>query len=320
MVSLASTFEAEFHLRLLDVIYAQWSHLGASFTGPRFDEFPDVIDPEALIWASLEFLHTDPRLAESVLLWLHTHRTYTIRQRLKSRSGAGEPRATIWLAIEQKDRGVARLPDDPRCDPSEPCYGMNSPQQVIEFSESLHRRASQPPSGLRRMGSPVPGPATSLLKARDLMGSDARHFLLLYLLANPRGAPLKPAKEWTGYTSRTVVDTVARWLDAGVVSIDHGICRIVEPRAWEAILQFRLKRIALINWFAVFDASIRLLRDLAKARRVGLPSESTVVTSHTIEAYQAISSSTLNEYGPQSPSLAHLLAAFPPSTGRRVTV
>ena len=311
MANSPTTFEEAFRLRLLDVIYAQWRHLGAPFTGPLFDDFPEVIDPEALIWASLEFLPTESRLAETVLLWLHAYRIYTIHQRLKSRFGAGEPRTNIWLAVLQRDPGTSRMPRLPE-DPSEPSYGMNSPQEVIKFSESFRDWAhSRQPSDLRRIGKPDKGPTTTLLRARDLMGSDARHFLLLYLLCNPHGAPLKPLQEWTGYTSRTVIDTVTRWVDVGVVSMDHGVCRLIEPNAWEAILHFRFRRIALINWYRAFDASVRLLRALARGRRIGLSEDSSVVLSHRTDAYHAIASSGLNEYGSQGASLRYLLSAFP---------
>jgi len=158
----------------------------------------------------------------------------------------------------------------------------------------------------------VQGPATSLLRARDLLGRDARHLLLLYLLANPHGAALKPLQQWTGYTSRAISDTVARWRDAEVVSLEHGICRLLTPGAWEEILRLRARHIALVNWFSLFDASVRLLRALAKARRAQLPEDSSVVVAHKSESRHAIASSGLNESGSRSAAVRHLLAAFDP--------
>ena len=69
---LQDTFEHAFRQRLLDVIYAQWGELGAPFSDRR--DWNDVIDPEALLWCSLEFLPTEPRLAETVLEWFRTNK------------------------------------------------------------------------------------------------------------------------------------------------------------------------------------------------------------------------------------------------------
>ncbi len=55
------TFESIFRDGLLDLIYAQWRLLGAPFSSIKLD-LPEVIDPESLLWCSLEFAPTEPRL------------------------------------------------------------------------------------------------------------------------------------------------------------------------------------------------------------------------------------------------------------------
>lgn len=309
MTTSPSTFESELRERLVNVIYTHWSKLGAAFAGADLDR-AEVIDPEALLWASLEFLATEPRLVEAVVSWLHANKGRTIRQRFKSRLDYHEPRTAIWLAVASTRE--ERLPRYAEL-PSQPCYGMESPAAVIEFSHQLgHRARSYERSELKRVGSLVAGPATILLRLRDILGSDARHFLLLYLLCNPQGAPLEPVQEWTGYSSRTISDTVSRWVDAGIVSHKYGICRLLKPSAWEAILEGSYKQLSLVNWFGAFEASIQLLRALAKGRLVGLSDDSSVIFSHRKEAHRAILSSGLNECGLRSPSIRHLLSLFPP--------
>ena len=47
---------------LLDVLHAQWRELGVPFQAPAFEHPLEVIDPEALLWCSLHFFGSEPRL------------------------------------------------------------------------------------------------------------------------------------------------------------------------------------------------------------------------------------------------------------------
>ncbi len=309
MVTSPTTFETDLRRKLLDVIYGQWLSLGVAVSASPSAEAPEVIDPEALLWVSMEFLPTEPRLAEAVLLWLHGHWNDIIRQRLKHRLGTEEPRACIWRTIEQAKLPGNDIQSQPVL-PDEPCYGLDSPEQVVQFCETLAQHIHTLPSSLlNRVGEPAGGPSTTLLRARDIFGSDGRHFLLLYLLGNSRGAP-RAIQEWTGYSLRTITDTVARWEKARVVSVEHGVCRLLAPDAWDAILQQPSRRLILVDWFKAFDACIRLLRTLAKATRASLPPASPVITACHRETRDALSASLLNKPRAEATSLSKLQSLF----------
>lgn len=313
MKTLPATFESDLRDGILNILYGQWSHLGAAFSTSPSADSPEIVDPEALIWGSLEFLPTEPRLAEVVLQWLHAHMSDTIRQRLKSRLRSHEPRTCIWSTIEANEQ-LAKQSEFSCVVPSEPCHGLNSPEQVVAFCQRMtHQSRRDPSQGIRRVGNPTWSPATLLLRLRYLMGSDPRHFLLLYLLCNPHGAPIPPLQQWTGYSQRTVSDTVARWADARFVSVEHGVCRLIEPDCWRGLLQQRTRGVFLVDWFKAFDACIGLLRALAKARHVGLSPDSSVISAYLSDAYHALSASSLSEARPDVPSLAPLRALLPKS-------
>src|SRR5665213_2936901 len=92
-----TTFEADLRGRLLDIVYGQWHDFGAPFADVHASD--EVIDPEALLWCSLEFLPTEPRLCETVVAWLHLNPNYILRQRLKNRIHAADPRLVAWRMI-----------------------------------------------------------------------------------------------------------------------------------------------------------------------------------------------------------------------------
>ena len=294
-----TTFERDFRTRLLDVVFAQWHALGAPFSSALRPEPTEVIDPEALLWCSLEFLPTEPRLRESLLGWLSANEHYIIRQRLNKVARNGEPRTNIWHALDGRTaREVAR--------PDEACHGLPGIGDLLAFCERL---GAQWPDGRwpkARLVQPAARPSTLLFRARDLLGHDIRHFLLVYLLANPSGSKLKAIQSWSGYSYRSISETATRWEAAGVLSVDHGFCRLIHPEPWKALLRLEGAQPVIVDWFNLFDACIHLLRAVAKAQRKGLSLDSAVVTSFRRAAAEALSSSVRSEPREQALSLAHL--------------
>ncbi len=186
-----------------------------------------VIDPEALLWCSLEFLPSEPRLLEAVVEWLYAHGDYLIRQRLKKRATSDDPRTRIWHALDSKQRPA---PEEPAQLP----HGLESPEEVAAFFARISRRTQRVASSDSRIGEKASGPSTILLRARDLLGSDIRHFLLVYLLANPKGGKLRTVHEWSGYAYRSISEAAARWQAARVAVVEHGYCYLTEREPWRA--------------------------------------------------------------------------------------
>jgi len=294
-----TTFEADLRGRLLDVVHGQWHDLGVPFSNSVRPNAAEVIDPEALLWCSLEFLPTEPRLLEGVTAWLRTHGDYIIRQRIKRLATKGDPRTGIWHAVDRTRKPRPEVP-------TEPCHGQDSAAEVSDFCEKLssgsipHALEHTPPGRLAE------GPSTILLRARDLLGGDLRHALLVYLLTNSDGGKLKTLQRWSRYSYRSISETAARWEAGGVLVIDHGYCRLTNPEPWHELLRHQAGGAAIVSWIEVFDACVSLLRALAKADRKGLDSDSPVVSSFLRNARNALSSAVLGGRRNTRPSVSHI--------------
>jgi|GEM_PF-682259 len=302
MTTLLNTFEAEFRVRLLDVIYRQWRDLGSPFSLGNHPAPTEVIDPEALLWCSLEFIATDARLLETVLEWFDSNKSSLIQQRLNGRSADNEPRSLLWQALSNK----AVSGEDSEM--FQPLDGLESPAGLADLIAKVTNR-SRGVSGAERLGRPRRGSSTLLLRARDLLGPDIRHFLLVYLLSNPGGGRLRTVQRWSGFTYRGVSEAAKRWTFADIVSIDHGFCQLNNPQAWTELLQ-RQENLVLIDWFRCFDASIRLLRNLAQAKLRNLSWDNPVIATFMREAHDAISAPPLGGLLSNASLIAHLLDVF----------
>lgn len=300
---LQTTFELTFRQCLLDVIYGQWGTLGAPFSdrGPQ----NEVIDPEALLWCSLEFLPTEPRLTEAVLEWLNINGSYVVRQRVYKIRDQKDPRSVIWQAIDRRQQ-ASRIELGL---PSEPCHGQNSPDEVVQFSRNIAARKPVGRPSSARLGHFANEPSTLLLKSRDLLGNDLRHFLLVFLLANPHGGKIRDIQSWSGHSYRGLAEAATSWQVINVATLDRGYCRLTTADPFCALLQINAKEAVLVNWLTIFEICIRLLRDLAKARRKGFDEASTVASGLTREAEKTITSSW--QGFELAASLRHLLSSFP---------
>jgi hypothetical protein len=304
-MTLLDTFERVFRERLLDLLYGQWGILGAPFSDRGSPG--EVIDPEALLWCSLEFLPTEPRLSEAVRDWIRANEPYLVRQRLYKIRDRHDPRAIIWRALDDN----ARAPEVELGAITEPCHGLVSPSEVVAFAHSIEAVAIPKHPAPSRLGRPADGPATLLLKARDFLGHDIRHFLLVYLLALPHGGKLRDVRAWSGHAYRSLSDAADRWEAAGIVSFNTGFCRLIPQKPFRTLLKIRSERIVLVNWLKVFDISVRLLRDLAKARVKGFAADSTIQDSLRQEALEKLVTLSCALGTARETSVALLLKGLP---------
>ncbi|HEX4792485.1 MAG TPA: hypothetical protein VH370_01770 [Humisphaera sp.] len=300
------TFEQSFRKHLLDLLYGQWATLGAPFSERTTSEEAEVIDPEALIWCSLEFLPTEPRLSEAVVEWLRINPHYLVRQRILKERNRREPRTLLWQAL---DKRIGKAEPDFVL-PSEPLHGLSSPAEVVEFSHRIGEKQSRQRREPARLGRLRKGSATLLLEARDLLGHDIRHFLLVYLLANPHGARLREIQAWSGHAYRSLADAADRWQAADVVTLESGYCRLTAIEPFQQLLHIKSSKIVLVNWWTVFEIGIRLLRDLAKARQRGFDEQSAVTKSLKREAAEKLRESGSKTDRAISSSVRYLLACF----------
>lgn len=293
------TFENKIRERLLDVVYRQWHEFGVPFSLSHQPESVEIIDPEALLWCSLEFLPTEPRLWEGVQSWLQTHDGYIIQQRIKRVSKAPDPRTCLWRTLFKLNRSEPESP-------TEPCYGLDSIEYFTNFCKKIEWPRRKNKEQANRTGKPLAQPSTILLHARNLLGNDLRHILLVYLLANRAGSRLKDIEYYSKYSYRSLSETATRWAAAGVLTIEHGYCHLVDPEPWHALLQIPLRNAVIVDWFGIFEALIHLLRACAKIRRKGLLPDNPIINFCSREAEKALSSAALSEDRVEPSSIAYL--------------
>lgn len=274
------TFEYLFREQLLDLIYAQWTKLGASFTTRSAINDAEVIDPEALLWCSLEFLPSQPRLNEAVRAWVASNEIYLVRQRIYKLCTENDPRTAIWETLDQRTA---------------------SSKAELELP-------SKPTS--KRLGRIESGPSTLFLRARDLLGHDIRHFLLVYLLANSHGSRLRDVQAWSGHSYRSLSDAAGRWEAANIVTLNAGYCRLLTPEPFRTLLQIKSATVVTVNWLKVFDIAVCLLRDLAQARRNDLDEESPIVPILQRQALEKLKSALPDSLQPLDSSVGALLRTF----------
>jgi hypothetical protein len=268
-----TTFEDGLRNWLLDLLHNQWRTLGVPFSTSQPQRPGEVIDPEALLWCSLEFFPSQPRLCEQVIGWLASNDQSLLRPRIRKFTRARpDPRTSIWRVLDPQWK-----PDSKKL--TEPCYGRESVSQLPGFCRELAEKAQATGPLRQQPGTPQRTPATVILRARDTLGSDARHFLLVYLLANPGGAKLRSVATWSGQSYRNISKAASRWEAAGIISIEHGYSRLRNPAPWTTILELESAQILLLNWVRLYDAAIELLQALAKARAKSIPADGPVVTT-----------------------------------------
>lgn len=299
-MTLQFTFENAFRERLLDIIYGQWALLGIPFSQNGYKD--EVIDPEALIWCSLEYFPEEPRLCELVQQWLYKHSDVIIRHRINGLKKPEDLRLMIWGAIDKLDK----MPLS-----SEPNKSFSQTEKFIVLLSRLHSIRQDQAVLKKKIGRLMGESATLLLRTRALLGMDVRHFLLVHLLAFPLGGTLKDLAEWSGYQLRALTQVYRIWEDAGLVkSSSGGNCRLLDPGPFRELFKIPAQ-IVIFDWRRIFETSVRLLRDLAKARSKGFDEGSVVVLTLLKEAKAAIREAAWRAGDLKDTSVYRLLEIFP---------
>jgi hypothetical protein len=280
-----TTFENQIREWLLDLLHSQWRVLGVPFSTSQPQRWDEVIDPDALLWCSLEFFPSEPRFCEQVLVWLASNEQSLLRPRIRKFARVEpDPRASIWHVLDPQCKLDAKWTDHP-------CYGQGSVDELIEFCRGLTEKRRTTEAIGQQSGQRERIPATVLLRARDILGTDARHFLLVYLLANPAGARLRSVAAWSGQSYRNISKVASRWEASHNISIEHGYSRLLSPAPWKAILELESVPISLVDWAGLYGASIGLLRVLEKARIASIPVDGPVITALVREVASELDSS-----------------------------
>jgi hypothetical protein len=235
---------------LLDVLHVQWRELGVPFETAAFDHPLEVIDPEALVWCSLLFFGSEPRLEEAVRSWFAANRTRVNTQRLNTlaRRSEDEPtesaRVNAWKSLDGGRRVVTR----------------------------------------KHVGLAASKTASLHLRSRDVFGNDCAAYLIVALLGSPRGVRCRDVAESACYTYRCVTDTAVAWANAGLVRLERGFCTILDPTPWAQLLKCNVADVVTVDWQAAYGAVIEYLRTLERARQAGVSEDSPLLAAAATKA------------------------------------
>jgi len=254
--------------RLLDLLWRQWSALGVP--GRTTIEERRVVDPESLLLISLTVGRYDARLFDEILDWLVVNGAFLNVQRLRNlmKRFGFESQAQLSSVSELlmkksndplkwKRLATPRSPRNP-----EPLFFLKSgkpiptpDEKAPEFSPyGLLRGAIK----LRGHAQPFPtkGMPSLLLRLRALLGVNARCELFCLLAAAEEIHPSDVARQ-TGYSPRTMQNTLAEMARSGVVQMRSG-----NRDKWyslnSGVLDYLLKpegsTTPWINWAPLFRA------------------------------------------------------------------
>jgi len=295
MKTLLTTFDHRLREWLLDRLHSQWQALGVPFSVAQPPRAKESIDPEALFWCSLEFFPTEPRFREQVLAWRAGNEASLLLPRIRkfAQAAPGDPRASTWGVLDPPWR---RTPKQP----AEPCHGQKSVRELLEFCDRLRTKGPERRVPRRQPGKAEDTTATVILRARHAVGADAKHFILVYLLANRSGARLRSVADWSGQSYRNISKAAQRWASADILTLEHGYARLSNPAPWATALNVGRDRVVLLNWRRFYDACVTLLRSLSKAEAKSLPADGPVVAGLIREAADEASASL--EVEPSTPS------------------
>lgn len=219
--------------RLLDLLWRQWSALG--IPGQTAMEERRVVDPESLLLFSMTIGRYDARLFDEILDWLVANGAFLNVQRLRNLQkrfdfqSQAQLSAVSALLMEKSSDPLKwkRLasPRSPRT--PEPLFFLKSgkpipipEEKAPEFSAYGLLRG---PIKLREHAQPFPakGMPSLLLRLRALLGVNARCELLCLLASSEEIHPANVARQ-TGYSPRTVQNTLAEMARSGIVHMRSG--------------------------------------------------------------------------------------------------
>ena len=219
--------------RLLDLLWRQWSALG--IPGRTTMEERRVVDPESLLLLSMTIGRYDARLFDEILDWLVVNGAFLNVQRLRNLMKRFDFQRQAQLSavsellmkksndpLKWKRLAAPRSPRNP-----EPLFFLKSgkpiPMPEDKAPEFSAHGLLRGPIKLRGHAQPFPtkGMPPLLLRLRALLGVNARCELLCLLAAAEEIHPSDVARQ-TGYSPRTVQNTLAEMARSGIVQVRSG--------------------------------------------------------------------------------------------------
>ena len=268
MKMLLTSFRAEFHNRMLDLLWRQWTTLGITGQGSPFER--TVLDPEALLITSCTIARHDPRLFDAILDWVNINGRYLNIHRLhriltKYPFTGGNVYAAVAATVSNSEHVIkwerSAKPAQPPGQPEESLFLMEDakPLPVVHEPDPVYKthgllRDRYEPRRVAQQFNPEIT-ANLLLRLRAFLGVSARCEILAYLLLNKHGSPRAIARA-CGYYPATVTKALTEMGDSGyVMSRVEGRHRhyTLTPDVWPVLL-IEKELPSWINWTQLFCA------------------------------------------------------------------
>lgn len=216
MKMLLNEYKAEFHTRVLDLLWRQWVSLGVTGYGKAWTQ--SIIDPDALLLVSCTVARHDPRLFDAMMDWMGLNGSWMNVNRI-NRMLMGVPYAggAVFAAVAASIRDSGNTLKwsrsasvrEEKQKTGEPLFYLadGSPLPVAGEPDPVFKRhgflrdrycAREVASAFR-----PELPANLLMRLRAFLGVNARCEILAYLLLNGRGSPRAVARA-SGYYPATV--------------------------------------------------------------------------------------------------------------------
>lgn len=217
---------------LLDLVWRQWSALGARGRRQPGEVETRVVDPEALLLLTLAIGRFDPRLSDAVLAWLERNGDFLNIQRLRNLARRADPLTQAALSATAERLGCRsevapkwrRLAALFRLEEPTPyfwlgCGGprpLNSARDEIFLRHGLLRPQVREQLVARRF--PNEGMPTLLLRLRALLGLSVRCEVLCLLGARTEVRPAEVAR-LVGQSSRCAQNLLVEMARSGCLQI-----------------------------------------------------------------------------------------------------
>jgi hypothetical protein len=278
---------------ILTFLWRQWSTLGVA--GGAGTEDTWIIDPEPMLFFTLEMGRYEPRLFDEVLDWLVVNGRWIDLQRLRGiLRGKNKAIATLMGAValfltkegnERKWQNIASFckPQIKDSDKGEPLFfgkdGKPYPFTLELDSFFLSCGFNRPKLALRRLTREVPITSQSTIRflLRALFGVGSRAECLVYLLTNDGGHPTEVAKA-IGLSVRGTQDTLIDLSRSGLVLARPKGKRKIEywlshEQWWEflsrrSITEF--KNPIWLDWISLFSALSNIWDALNEMTKEGI--------------------------------------------------
>lgn len=277
-----------------------------------------LIDPNALLWFSLEFVHRDARLLEQILFWLTKNSDYVSPSALLKKLYNKKDVRRIALndlfinnkqirkkmpfmsihgryAEELNNRTSLDFPFDCKTDITFYSQIINAYNNELNYYDSKHNKQSA--NEKIKLS-----PHCLLLRTTPLFGSDLKKILIIFCITNPQGLDVEQIENLTGYSKRMVSEVLNELTATGFLNKkDVSFYYINKYSLWCKLLDYDGK-MKFLDSNNIFESIVILLRTISECIRKEIPFHSRIVEDAIVEAKNKITKAAFLQHEKTKPS------------------